>query len=267
MNLRRASAVSLRIYYLLRGSPARVLQMFVWVLIDITLWGFISHYLSDVATPGMHFVPMLLGAVLMWDFFTRVTHGLAIAFFEDVWARNFLNMFASPIRIGEYLAGLVFVAVATSLAGLLAMFLLAGFAFGLSAFAYGALIVPFLGILFLFGIAIGIIGSAFVLRFGPSAEWFIWPIPALLSPFAAVFYPLSVLPHWMQFIAHGLPPVYVFESVRAVLAGNVVTWQSLAIGITLALAYIAIACLIFARVHRHAVRSGLIARYSAESVS
>ena len=53
------------------------MQMFVWVLIDITLWGFITRYLSDVSLPGMHFVPMLLGAVLMWDFFTRVMHVMA----------------------------------------------------------------------------------------------------------------------------------------------------------------------------------------------
>jgi len=264
-SFQRMNAIALRIYFLMRGSPARVVQMFVWVLIDITLWGFITRYLGDIAIPGKQFVPLLLGAVLMWDFFTRVTHGLAVAFFEDVWSRNFLNVFASPVTIYEYLGGLVMVSVVTSLMGLVAMLLLAGAAFGLSIFAYGAMIVPFLFILFLFGIAVGIAGSAMVLRFGPSSEWFVWPIPALLSPLAAVFYPLSVLPGWMQALAHVLPPAYVFEGIRAILAGGSPPWEHLVIGGGLAMLYIFLACRLFAGVHRFAVKSGLIARYSAES--
>lgn len=265
MNITRMNAVALRIYYLMRGSPARVMQMFVWVMIDITLWGFITRYLSNITLPGMHFVPLLLGAVLMWDFFTRVMHGLAIAFFEDVWSRNFLNVFASPITINEYLGGLMMVSIITSIAGLIAMLTLATLAFGLSIFSYGIIIVPFVLILFLFGIAIGIVGSALVLRFGPSSEWFVWPIPALLSPFAAVFYPLSILPVWMQWIAHALPPAYVFEGIRSTLAGGETPWAMLAGG-GLAILYIVLACRLFAYVHRHAVKTGLIARYSAESV-
>jgi ABC-2 type transport system permease protein len=43
--------------------------------------------------------------------------------------------------------------------------------------------------------------------------------------------------------------------------------RSLALAAVLALADVVLAGLVFARVHRHAVRTGLIARYSAESVS
>ena len=30
-----------------------------------------------------------------------------MAFFEDVWSRNFVNIFATPLLISEYLTGLV----------------------------------------------------------------------------------------------------------------------------------------------------------------
>jgi ABC-2 type transport system permease protein len=122
-------------------------------------------------------------------------------------------------------------------------------------------------ILFLFGIALGIVGCGIVLRLGPASEWFIWPIPAMVSPFAGVFYPLSTLPSWMQFVSNVLPPSYVFEEMRKIVVGQPVSITSLAIGIALALLYIALACFFFARVFRYAVRTGLIARYSAESVS
>src|SRR5580658_1209244 len=220
MSLRRTAAIVLRQYYLLRGSPTRVLPLFVWVTVDIILWGFITRYLNSVASSGINFVPALLGAVLLWDFFIRVMQGVTTAFFEDVWSRSLLNVFASPIKIPEYLAGLVISSIITSAAGLAVMQILASTIFGLSFFKYGAALVPFLLVLFLFGIALGVVGCAIVLRFGPSAEWLVWPIPALLSPFAAVFYPLAALPVWMRFVARLLPPSYVFEGLRAIVGGH-----------------------------------------------
>jgi ABC-2 type transport system permease protein len=129
------------------------------------------------------------------------------------------------------------------------------------------MLLPFLLVLFLSGIALGIFASAMVLRLGPAAEWFIWPIPALLSPFAAVFYPLSTLPQWMQSLSYLLPPSYVFEGMRAIILGGAVRPAELLWGGGLAVLYILLACWFFVGVYRHAVRTGLIARYSAESLS
>src|SRR5512145_605423 len=125
MRFHRAAAIVLRQYYLLRGSPARVLPLFAWVAVDIVLWGFITRYLNSVSAPGFDFVPVLLGAVLLWDFFARVMQGVTMAFFEDVWSRNFLNVFASPLTTAEYVSGLVLSSVATSTVGLVVMVLLA----------------------------------------------------------------------------------------------------------------------------------------------
>ena len=129
------------------------------------------------------------------------------------------------------------------------------------------MLIPFLLELFLFGVALGIFCAGVVLRLGPASEWFIWPIPALLSPFAGVFYPLSVLPKWMRLLAHLLPPSYVFEAMRKIVAGGGVSFSGLWLGGGLAALYIVLAGWFFRRIHRHAVRTGLIARYSAESLS
>lgn len=265
--VRRTGAIVLRQYYLLRGSPTRILPLFIWVSIDIVLWGFITRYLNSVASSQVNFVPVLLGAVLLWDFFIRVMQGVTTAFFEDIWSRSLLNVFATPIQIPEYLAGLVLTSIATSVVALGVMQILAVVIFGLSFFSYGAALAPFLLALFLFGIALGIFGSAVVLRLGPAAEWLIWPIPAILSPFAAVFYPLSTLPAWMRAVARLLPPAYVFEAVRGIVAGHGAPAGGLAIAISMAAAYIALAGAFFTYIYRQAVRTGLIARYSAESPS
>ncbi len=267
MSFRRTAAIVLRQFYLIRGSASRVLPLFAWVAVDVVLWGFITKYLNAVTASGMNFVPVLLGAVLLWDFFSRVMHGVTMTFFEDVWSRNFLNVFATPLSIAEYLAGLVLSSIGTSTIGLIVMLVLATTVFGLSFFVYGVALVLFLLVLFLFGIALGIVGSGIVLRFGPASEWFIWPIPALVSPFVGVFYPLSTLPRWMQYLAHILPPSYIFEAMRKILAGGAVSWTALAWGALLALVYVVLACWFFGRVYRYAVRSGLIARYTAETVA
>jgi ABC-2 type transport system permease protein len=263
----RVAAVVLRQVYLMRGSPQRVLPIFAWVAVDILLWGFITRYLNAVGRSGFNFVPALLGAVLLWDFLTRVMQGVTMAFFEDVWSRNFLNFFATPLRISEYLAGLVTMAVATSLVALLVMLALARLAFGLSFAAFGLTLVPFLMVLFLTGIALGIAGASIVLRLGPASEWLIWPIPTVVSPFVGVFYPVTILPTWMQVVSSILPPTYVFQGLRTIVAGKPIPWDRLAIGLGLAVAFVLLACLVFTAVYRYAIRTGLIARYSAETVS
>ncbi|MGZ3717581.1 MAG: ABC transporter permease [Bdellovibrionota bacterium] len=267
MRFSRSFAITLRQFYLIRGSFSRVLPLFAWVGIDMVLWGFMSRYLDTVANGEVNFVPALLGAVLFWDFFSRVMQGVSMAFFEDVWSRNFLNLFASPLTIQEYLLGLVITSVCTSAIGLLVMLALATTAFGLSFLSYGMFLLPFLLLLFVFGIALGIFAVALVLRLGPAAEWFVWPITALLAPFAGVYYPLTTLPAWMRVVSYLLPPSYVFEGVRAIAAGKGFDGRGLAVGGALALVYLGAAAFTFAHTYAHTVRTGLIARYSAETVS
>jgi ABC-2 type transport system permease protein len=267
MKWRPIAAIVLRQVYLMRSSPTRILPLVAWVAIDIVLWGFISRYLNSVTAGAVNFVSSLLGAVLFWDLSTRIMQGVAMGFLEDVWSRNFVNVFASPLLICEYLTGLVLTSIGTSLVGLLVMLAVATWLFGLAFFALGALLLPFLLVLFLFGIAFGLLASAMVLRFGPASEWLVWPIPAMLSPFIGVFYPLSVLPAWMRAVGLALPPSYVFENMRSVVAGHGYSAAGLLVGALLACLYVLIGAYLFTWVHRYAVRSGLLARYSAESVT
>lgn len=267
MNPKRTAAIVLRQFYLLRGSPARILPLFGWVAIDIVLWGFITRYLNSVAASGINFVPALLGAVLLWDFLVRAMQGVTTAFFEDVWARNFLNVFATPLQISEYVSGLVMSSIANSGVGLVVMLVLATTVFGLSFFVYGLMLIPYVLILFVFGITLGVFGCALVLRLGPAAEWLIWPMPALLSPLACVFYPLSALPGWLQIPARLLPPSYIFEAMRKFARGAPAPAGAMLAGGGLALFYVVIAGWVFTRTYKHVLRTGLIARYSAESLS
>ena len=267
MKLRPIAAVILRQLYLMRSSPVRVFGMLVWVTIDIVLWGFITRYLNTVGGSGVNFVPALLGAVLLWDFCERIMQGVSTAFLEDVWSRNFLNLFSSPLSISEYVAALVVTSMITSSLGLAVMLLIATGVFHLQIFSQGLPLAAFVFVLFVFGITLGIVAISMVLRFGPASEWLLWPLAAVLSPFAAVFYPVAILPAWMQWVAHALPPSDVFEGMRGLLRGDAFHAHLLLLGAAVGAVELLGAGYLFRRVFRRAVRTGLLARYSAEGTT
>lgn len=264
MNTRRIYAVFLRQLFILRGSYIRIVPLFLWAALDVVLWGFITRYLDGLGAGGFSFVPVLLGAVVLWDFLSRAQQGVTMPFLEDVWSKNFLNFFGSPLRVSEYLSGFVLSAIVTTAAGMSVVLLLARVAFGLSVFSLGILLIPYIFILFVFGVALGIFGAAIVFRFGPSAEWLIWPIPTVLSPFVGVFYPVATLPHWMQVVSQLLPPSYVFEGMRNVLLHKQISPVALSEGLGLTALWLLLAGAFFVYVYRFVLRNGLLARFEAE---
>ncbi|MBI5456966.1 ABC transporter permease [Candidatus Kaiserbacteria bacterium] len=263
-SIKRIYAIFLRQMFLFRSSPTRYVQLFVWITVDIVLWGFITKYFNESVGAEFSFVSTLLGAVILWDILSRAHQGTAMPFLEDVWSRNFLNIFSTPIRLHEYLIGFIATSLATTCIVIVAISLFAITVFGYSLFSLGVALIPFLIILFLFGAALGILGIGLILRFGPPAEWFMWPLAAVLSPFAGVFYPISTLPGWMQAVSWALPPAYVFEGMRSLVLSNEIDWRVILEGFGLSCLYLLLMYMFFAQMYRIAVRSGLIARYSAE---
>ena len=266
MNLTRIYAIFIRQIFLLKGNPVRLVAVFLWVILDIVLWGFISKYLSTFGAATFSFVSAVLGAIILWDFLGRIMQGVMMAFLEDIWTQNFINFFTSPLQIKEYVAGLVATSLVTGIVGFLIMALLAGLGFGYNVFKMGLIILPFMLILFIFAVAMGIFMTAIILRFGPSAEWLGWPIPFAMSVFAGVFYPISTLPGALQIISKIIPASYVFESLRG-LSGTTLDSSlltNLFVGLVLALFYLVIMYIFLVMIYRRNLKNGQLSRFSAE---
>lgn len=269
MNFSRIAAIFVRQLFLLKSNPTRLAGVFLWLIIDVVQWGFISKYLGSMGQATFNFITVILGAIILWEFMTRIQQGIMMAFLEDIWSQNFINFFASPLRIREYLSGLVLTSVATGIAGFLIMVALAGSLFGYNILRLGLLLLPFMTILFVFGMAMGIFVSAAIFRLGPSAEWLGWPIPMVLSVFAGVYYPVSTLPAPLNILAVLVPPSYVFESMRSILAtgllgGNLLI--QLLIGGLLAILYLFLGSCFFIKIYRQNLNNGTIARFNAEAL-
>jgi len=250
----------MRHLYLYKRSLPRLMEIFYWPFLDLLLWGFISLYLVRFREGMPNFVAFLLGALILWDILFRSQQGISVSFLEDVWARNLLNLFASPLKPMEYISGLVLVSFfKITIAGAV-LSLLAWLLYSFNIFVIGISLVPFILSLVVLGLAIGIFTTALILRFGQQAEVLAWGIALIFQPVSAVFYPVSVLPPFLQAIARYVPASYVFEGMRAVVTTGKFPLTELLWSFGLDAVYLLAALLIFCRVLRVVRKLGLLAR-------
>jgi ABC-2 type transport system permease protein len=239
----RISAIVMRYFFLHRRSVARVMEILFWPVMNLLVWGFVSNYLKGMALPKT--VLFLLGAVILWDVLYRSQQGITLAITEEFWVKNIINIFISPISIGELLSAICIVGIIKSVVTTVVLGFLAFFFYRFNLLDTGPSLVLFLGNLLLFGWAVGLFTMALIFRYGRAAEALIWGVPFFIQPISAVFYPVSVLPAWLQRIAYLLPSTYVFEGMRQVLATGVTDFSMLGISFGLNLVYLLLGSLYF----------------------
>lgn len=264
MNSRRVYTIFLRQFLLLKRSPWRIFALFYWTTMELVLWGVLTVYLHRVGGAEFSFITFFIGAIIFWNFLVRMQHGISISFLEDVWVRNFMNLFSSPLTVSEYVAGLMLTSIFTTFVSVLFMVILAWLLFAYNIFQFGLLLIPFIGILFMFGWALGVVTTAIILRLGPSSEILAWSIPALLLPLAGVFYPVSTLPDLLQPVAALLPPTHVFEGMRNVVIAGAFDSGRLLVSFFLSLAFFIAAYWFLLRSYRFVLRKGLFTRFMTE---
>jgi ABC-2 type transport system permease protein len=262
MNATRIRGVFKRQFYWERHSPPILFDMFVWPVLDLFLWGLLTTFLQR--EPGAIPAPFgfLLGGVLLWDLMFRSSLGVSMAFLEDAaWSRNLINMLVAPVRPGEFLIGALGWTLAKVAVGWGLMALVAWLAFSFGVLEVGLGLVAFATALVLFGVAMAMLVLALLFRFGQGVEVLAWAFAAMLSPLAAVYYPVSVLPGWARSVAAALPPSHIFESMRAVLAGRAFSWSELLVALGLDVLYLAGAFALARAMFESFRRRGSVTRY------
>ena len=221
-SLRRIGAVTLRHWYLISRSPPRIIELCYWPVLQMTLWGFIQEFLITQSSFFAGAVGLLIAAVLLWEMLFRSQISFSLSFFEEVYARNLGHLLATPLRVFEYVLALMSVSAMRTLIGVVPATLLAIWFFGFSIYSLGLVLAAFFFSLVMFGWSVGLVVSGLVLRYGLGAEGFAWAILFGLLPFCGVYYPVTVLPPWLQGLSAILPPSYIFEGMRwVVLEGEV----------------------------------------------
>ena len=258
----RISAVMLRQIYLYKRTLHRWLEAVYWPVLDITLWGFLASYIEGTS-PQSRIGFGLLGALISWDILFRAQQSVSVGFLEDMWSRNVLNVWSTPIRAWEYVSGTILVGILRVAIGAGLAVGIAGLAFGFNlATEVGLPLVPFLLALLIMGWSVGVATTAMILRLGQGAEELAWALAFLFQPFSAVFYPVSELPSWMRGIAFFVPASHVFEGMRGViLHGAGFPGRELALALAIDVLYVAGAAWLFSWSLRQVRARGLLSRF------
>lgn len=258
LSLGRVAAMVLRHWYVLRGSWPRLVELGYWPTVQMIMWGFMTQFLAAQTSYIAQAFGVLLSAVLLWDVLFRGQLGVSLSFFEEMWSRNLGHLFVSPLRPLELALAMTTMSLIRTLLGIVPASLLAIAFFGFSVYSLGLSLAAFFFNLLFFGWAIGLLVSGLVLRYGLGAENLAWAAIFALLPVSAVYYPVAVLPDWLQWAAWALPPAYVFEGMRALLAAHEIRLDLMAMATALNVLYLGGGILAFLGWFRVARRRGLL---------
>ena len=245
MNWKKIYGLSLRHFYLIKSSFPRILDLIYWPSIQIFLWGFISKFFTMSSEYYNNTVGVILSAAILYDFLFRASISYNMMFLEEIWSRNFTNLFISPIKIKEIIAALTLTAIFRTLIGLVPASILAIPLFGVSIFKIGLPLLFLLLSLYIFGVTLGLLVTAGLIRFGPSFENIAWASLFFLAPLGCIYYPIEILPDWLQMIAKLLPLVHIFEEMRNILINDIISYTQIIIAIIISLFYFTMGIVVF----------------------
>jgi ABC-2 type transport system permease protein len=232
---RRIGAMIARYWYLLRSSWPRLLELIYWPTVQMLMWGFLQLYIGENSGFFARAGGTFIGAVLLWDILFRGQLGFSVSFLEEMWSRNLANLMISPLRPIEFVMALMVMSLVRLAIGMVPVSLLAIAFFGFNLYGLGLALAAFFANLILTSWAVGIFVSGLVMRNGLGAESFAWTIMFLVMPLACVYYPVAVLPDWLQWVSLALPPTYVFEGMRGLLIEHIfradLMWRALALNV------------------------------------
>ncbi len=235
----------LRHFFLIKGSMPRILDLIYWPTIQIILWGFISKFFSIYSDYYNNTIGVILTCAILYDILFRSSISFNMLFLEEIWSRNFTNLFIAPLKLKEIIIALVFTALIRTSVGLVPAIILTSPLFGVSILDLGfPLFLLFLS-LYIFGITLGLLVSAGLIRFGPSFENIAWSSLFLLAPLGCIYYPIDILPDFFQAVAKCLPLVFIFDEARNILLNNYINYENLKHAYLLNLIYFLIGIIMF----------------------
>ncbi len=255
---RRIWAMQLRHLYVLKRSWPRLLELAYWPTIQMVLWGFITTFFIQNSSWVAQAASVLIGAVLLWDVLFRANLGVSLSFIEEMWARNLAQLFVSPLRPYELVSAMMLMSLIRTLISVLPATFLAWFFFDVWIYQMGLPLLSFFVNLLVMGWSIGLIVAALVLRFGLGAESLCWLGVFLLAPVSGIYYPISILPQWLQMIAWALPSAHVFEGMRGVLFDGVFLYDHFTAALGLNVLYLVLTGSFFLFMVRRARARGLL---------
>lgn len=257
INFNRVWAMVLRDFYNMRHSLDRLSDMFYWPLMDLFIWGLTGLYFARSNIGNPQAMEVILTGIIFWLVIWRAQYEININLLSEMSDRNLVNIFASPLKIEEWIVSAVLFGFLKMIASFSFISVLAFLLYRYNVFIYGFLILPIIVSLLLTGWAIGFVVLGFIIRYGQKIQTFAWTGAALVAPFAALYYPLSILPAWAQKVALLIPPSYMFEGMRQVIFTGAFSLDKFIISFGLNFIYLILSVLFFLHMFNRSKKLGL----------
>lgn len=245
MSWQRILGIFFRYFYVMRKGLHHLADLFYFPTVDILLWGLTSIWIQsqNFAVPNMPLI--LLTGLIFWQICWRGSVDISVCLLQEFWQRNLVNLFSTPLKISEWIAGVLLLSVCK-------LFITIGFAsfmiyilYTLNVFTVGWAFLPFAASLLVFGWTIGFLAASSIIYFGHTVEMFAWMAGSLFAPFSAIYYPVAILPAWAQAISWCMPTTYIFEGMRQILHSGTFSASYFWMSIGLNIVYLAGAILLF----------------------
>jgi len=261
MKIHRIYAVSLRFWYYFRHSFDRMTDAFYWPTMDLLLWGLTSTYFRQYIPNNANVVTMIVTGILLYIILWRGQYEITVNLLGDLWNRNLINIFASPLKFWEWITSFMVIGIIKAILSIAFASGVAYLLYKVNFFMYGFNLIPFLILLIMSGWWIGFFVAGVILRFGTKVQTLAWAFVAIFSPFIAVYYPLSVLPAWAQKVASFIPMSYIFEGAREVLYKGSLDYRKLWISLFLNIMYLIISLIFLRKSFDKVLEKGLVKVY------
>lgn len=222
----RVWAVMLRYLFSERRNVLRLSDALYWPFLDIMIWGLTTTWMQQQQVQVPNLVLVMLTGIVLWQVVMRAHYEITITLMEEMWNRSFVSLFATPLTIWEWIVSVMLNGLVKTVFVLFFGVTIVWLLYGLNILSIGWILVPFSLSLIVFGWVIGFLGAAVIIYYGQKAQNLPWVMAFLFVPVSGIYYPIDILPSWLQCVAYCLPIPYIFEGMRtAIFTGQVPWWQ------------------------------------------
>ncbi len=244
-----------------RRSLDRLSDSFYWPTIDLLIWGITSSYLKSYGSELSQIVILIISGILFWIIVWRGQYEITVNLLEDLWSKNLPNIFVSPVKFSEWISSFIIIGIIKAILSFTFASFLAFLLYKINVFSYGFYLLPFIFLLILTGWWIGFLVAGVILRYGTKIQTLAWTAVMIISPFSAIYYPVSILPNWAQKIAMIVPTSYIFEGAREIINKGNLDLNKLYMSLILNLIYLSLAIIFLKKSFDKALEKGLVSLF------
>lgn len=252
----RLLAFCLRHLYPLRRDFDLLSDMLYWPIIDILLWGITSQWLGSLSGISNVVVTIVMSLIL-WNVIWRSQSEVSRNLIDEIWNNNLVNLFSTPLALSEWIVGVLVLSLLKMLFTISVLVPVVFVLYSVNVFNLGWWLLPFFALMVMTGWWVGFIAAGIVVRYGPKVQTVVWTLPGILLPFSATYFPLALLPTFLQPVSRLLPTTYVFESMRSLVMTGQLEISHIAISFFLNVALLALSMWWFVKSFRYSMTLGL----------